>query len=656
MENPDRFNIPVVDFITTLMKEKFPDLDVSPGGAFYQAFVRPAAALMQPFRDRSNLVKRNQSLANYNVMSTEEMDRRAANFLVDRLSGTRAYGVQRVFFDTLRSVYIDTTAVFSDDADRRWNPVAATSLTATDLASNYVSETAEYYVDVSVVAEADGEEYRAAAGQVNRFANIAGATRTINPNDYFRGDNQESNTELYARIQQSITNKDLTKEDAIASVIEENFNSVRAVKVVGFGDSDMERDVVEAVISIDQVLRYSFCRKVNLPLDENGEVKWEDDDGNPIISPIGGYVGALVDLTGIDFNNIVLSFGPNTSTRVSVQPGYRTVLYAGYSGDPDEGEYSVTRVEEVPIEPNGEDVKVLRLDRAFSDPQMSSWNPTTDLDKYSYTILGAAYTTHFHVGGKIDAYIDSTADEEDYVVVNVLPEVASGFSEIPMVSTNPTNPSTNLPLFENNKTFRLPVLNILKVEQVDFEDDNLVERELLPDVNFVVVRAEKRGRYTQTQDDLLIIKGFESDGATPAFTGRRIKITYTTNPDIPLIQDFVDSTSVKDFTKDILVKPKNTAVLDIELSYEGALTTDQVDEILSEYIRSKGFGATVTTHEIDVLLAVFGVTDVQHPVSLRLRRDLGNGITESEASEDSLTAQETEVFYPASTLSLTKLA
>jgi hypothetical protein len=172
----------------------------------------------------------------------------------------------------------------------------------------------------------------------------------------------------------------------------------------------------------------------------------------------------------------------------------------------------------------------------------------------------------------------------------------------------------------------------------------------------VLVRAESRGRFTMATDDLLIIKGFESAGVTPAFTGRRIKINYTTNPDIPLIQAYVDSAPVKDVTKDILVKSKSLAVLDIELEYEGALSTTQVDEILSEYIKSKGFGGTVTAHEVDTLLAVFGITKVKHPIQFRMRRDLGNGVTESDTSEDSLTAKEVEVFYPADTLTLTKLA
>jgi hypothetical protein len=286
---------------------------------------------------------------------------------------------------------------------------------------------------------------------------------------------------------------------------------------------------------------------------------------------------------------------------------------------------------------------------------MSSWDPVTDFDKYSYSIVGGASTRAFHVGGKIDLYVDSTADEEDSVLIGVLPEESPGVSEIPVVDVNPTNPDTGLPLFESGKPFRLPTLNVLKVEQVDYEDASKVERELIAGLHYVYVSAESRGRFTQATNDVLIIKGFEDDGVTPAFTGRRIKVTYTTNQDIPLIQNWVNDLSRKDVTKDILVKPKKTAVLDIELSFTGSLEVSQVQEILDELIRSKGFGATITVHEIDAILAVFGVTNVKHPVSLRLRRDLGDGRTETASSQDSLTVQAREVFYPASTLSVTKV-
>jgi len=344
MADPNRYSIPVIEFLATLMREKQPGLNVSRGGPFYQAFLRPASTILQPFRDRTNTIKRNQSLVNYQVMSDQEMDRRASNFLVDRELGSRAYGVQRVYYDLPRSVVIDTTAVFLDDANRQWSPISSVAADEFDLAANVVVETAEYYIDVPVIAEAEGDEYRAEAGQVNRVLNVPGAVRTENPNDFSAGRGSETNTELYTRIAESITNKDLVKEAAISAAIKENFSSVRAVQVVGFGDPKMTRDVVNAVVSIDTILRYSFCQKVNLPLDENGDVKWLDADGNPIIAPLGGYVGAVVDLTGVDFNSVTIAAGYDPTVKISVQPGFRVQLYEGYTGDPDAGEHYVTRV------------------------------------------------------------------------------------------------------------------------------------------------------------------------------------------------------------------------------------------------------------------------------------------------------------------------
>lgn len=654
MADPNRFSLPIIEFLLQLMREQYPGLNLSRGSAFYQSNVLPFSLMLQPFRDRMNTIKRNQSLLNYQVMSDQEVDRRASNFLIGRKTGTRAYGIQRVFYEDLQSVFIDRNVVFFDDQDHRWNPISGIVMTEVEMASQLIPETSEYYVDVGIIAEAEGEEYVAEEGQINQFANIPNATRTLNPVRLAGGKGQETNTELVVRTETAITNRDLVKNDAIETAISEAFISVRNVKSIGYGDEDMERDIVEAVVSIDEILPFSFCQKVNLPLDENGEVNWFDSAGNPVISPIGGYVGAVVDLTGLDFNEIPLSSSASVTTYVSVQPGFRIRVFTAYNGDPDGGDYTVSRVDEVPIVPNGSLVKVCRLDKPFGDPQIASWDPVADFDKYSYSVLGSVTTKHFHVGGKIDVFVDSTADEETTVIVNVLPETAPGFVELPVTEANPTNPDTGLPLYENGQTFRIPMLSVLRVDQVDFEDDNVIERELISDVNYTFVTAESRGRFTQADNDVIIIKGFEDDGVTAAFTGRRIKIAYLTNPDIPLIQEFVNSGDQRDLTKDTLVKPKDTVILDVELTYEGDPGEEEVQQIVEEYIRSTGFGAAVTVHDIGTLLAMFGVEKINYPVQLRLRRSLGNGITESEFSEDSLTVGDVEVFFPNSPLSITK--
>lgn len=653
MPDPDLFSLPVLEFVTQVMREKFPNMNISRGGAFYQSFIKPAAFMLQPFRDRTNVIKRNQSLSNYQVMSDEEMDRRAADFVIDRKDGTYSFGTQRVFYDEVRAVYIDNGAVFFDDSDHRWSPIDGVVMSEIEMSSNLIPETGEYFVDVAVIAEKEGSEYKAEAGQVNQFSGVPGATRTLNPSDFSEALNIETNTELFSRITESITNRDLVKDEAISVAIIEAFDSVRTATSIGFGDPDMERDVVEAVVAVDQILQYSFCQKVNLPLDENGEVSWKDSSGNPIVVPLGGWVAAVTDMTGIDYHAVPLSAGKDYSTPVSVQPGFQVRMYTAYNGDPDGGDYTVSRVEFVPIEINGALTQVLRLDRAFADPQISSWNPVTDLDKYSYSVLGAVVTKHFHVGGKIDTYVDSTADEEDTVIVGVLPETAPGVTELPITSLIPINPDTGLPLFENGNGFRIPVVSILKIEQIDFENEDEIERELIPDINYVYVSAESRGRFTRAENDVLIIKGFEEDDVTPAFVGRRIKITYLTNPDIPLIQAFVDSRKRKDLSKNILIKPSDTAIVDVEFSFEGPLTLANAKTIVGEYIKSQGFGATLNASDISALMLLYGATKVHYPIQMRLRRDLGNGLTESASSTDSLTANSTEVFYPDTDLSIT---
>jgi hypothetical protein len=94
--------------------------------------------------------------------------------------------------------------------------------------------------------------------------------------------------------------------------------------------------------------------------------------------------------------------------------------------------------------------------------------------------------------------------------------------------------------------------------------------------------------------------------------------------------------------------------VDIELTYEGTTAVADVQAMLEEYIKGKGFGSTVSADDVVTLLRLFGVTKVVQPIQIHLRRDVGDGTTQSEVSEDSVTTQDDEVPYPAATLTVTQ--
>jgi len=663
INDKNRFSVPVEALVRQVLREQAPKLNVGAGSAVHDILITPASLLFQRFRDQTRVIQRNQSLANYAGMLPEELDRLAANFLVDRRQGEKATGSQRIVFATTQAVEVTTNVVFTDDAGRRFRPISRQTFSSAAVAANTIASTGEFFVDVNTIAEDVGDEYLAAAGAVTGVTGVPGALRTFNPLAYFGAANPEGNAELFARIKTSVTNRDLVKAVAIESAILAQFPTVKRVSVQGFGDPLMTRDVAQIALADQPLFSQSFCQKVNLPLDADGNVQWTDTNGDPITAPVGGFVGAVYDLLGLNYNALQVTQDGVTFEQVSVQQNFRLRLLN--EDDPDfvNNDYKIARVEEVPVAPGGDPVKVARIDRPFKDT--STVNVATNLADNPYQLFGFYNTNQFHIGGKVDVYVESSAVTPAEVVISSLPPASTDadvdVSEVPLTSTFVNSAGVNL--FEDGTGFQEPVQAIVRVEQVDAVDEDIVIRELEPDTHYALVRQEVRGRFTTATSDVLRIYGSEPvlDGLgnvlaeIPMFIGTRIKVTYLTSPDIPLIEAFLDNADNRDITKDIQVKTPVTVILDVELTFSGDATLQSVRDIITEYINGKPFGEAVTVNELVTVLALFNVQDVTMPVTLRSRYDTGAGSFVFAESEDRLALDPGQVWAADTDLSITKV-
>ena len=641
----NRFNIPVIEFLARRVGEEFPDLDFSDRSSLHDLLLFPSAVILQPNRDLLRVIARNVNLRNFQVMTEEELDALASNFLITRRAGDRARGVQRVFFRQARPVQIGQAASFFDDLGNRFVPTAFTSATQSQIEANVYSSTGEFYLDVPVMAVVEGAEGEAVAGSVTRVQGIAGATRTVNEKSFSAARDPDSNTELYARLLEGVTNRDLVKAPAIATAIKNAFSSVRAVEVVGFGDEAMTRDTVGVVLATETLFQRSYCRKVNLPLGIDGEVVFTDEDGAAILTPVGGYAGAIVDLLDADFAGVETTLDGQTITRVAVQPGFRIRFFDTGTGTDDVGDFVVARVAEVAIESGGTPVRAVILDR----PLASTTEEDDAIDRFPYTIVGNVSVNRFHIGGKIDVYVDSSADVERSVTTTITTDT-NGTAEIEIGVSGAVETTT----FEDGVGFETPVIAVLSVVQLD-PTTGAELTTLVPDLHYVLVRAERRGLFTTAVNDVLIIRGKDADGV-PLFQGARLRITYITNPDYASIQQFVDDPTRRDVTKSILVKAPEVALLDVDLEYRGDVAEADMKALLTDFIAGKGLGAEITVNEIVTALAYFGVTDVVMPVTLTSRYDAGTGVVETASSQDRLSIGRVRLFRAVADLSVRKLS
>ena len=73
---PD-YELPIEKFLVTKTQEHFPDFDLRQGTAYREMVIKPMTIFMQPYRDQVEVLKRNMSLQNFELMITEEMEEAA---------------------------------------------------------------------------------------------------------------------------------------------------------------------------------------------------------------------------------------------------------------------------------------------------------------------------------------------------------------------------------------------------------------------------------------------------------------------------------------------------------------------------------------------------------------------------------------------------
>lgn len=632
-----KFNFPIVQYLQQLVRDSRPELNTQVGSAIHDLVITPMSLIAQDVNDKINVLKQSSTLINYTVMTRSEMDKLAANFFIERRTGNRAYGVIRIYLTTKRPISI-TADNFASAADLRWSPITPKDYAIEDL--NFDPTTTEFYIDVAYEAVEAGEDYTLSKGDDVTIEGIT-ASRSSALYDFVIGTSEDTNADLYTRIQDSISNNELVKPTAIKKILQDTFTTIRNIAVIGYGDEGMDRDIVRVALPLEDMFGVNLCVKVQLPLDADGEVNWYDDLGNIITSPIGGWVGAIYDVNNKDFNNLAITWDGRNYTTTSVQPGFVVrFLSTGSISDPDVGDHYVARVESVPLTPGGVAQQIIRLNDSLNDTTLSS---------YQYKLLGTVGANSFHVGGKTDVALDDSSNEDLSVIVDYADEVdpaGSNVIEIPLTSEQVLHPSGSA-MFEDNTAFVEPVLMVVKVEQVSFGASTNIEKVLVPFRDYTVVRAEHRKKYTSAPYDVLRIMALEEIGGVSLnpYIGKRIKITYVANRQFTNIQEFLDSPSNK--TGDINVVYAKYVFADVRVSYRSdTLEQDTAVALISDYIKSTSFEASLSSSHITQLLLTAGATYVKQPLLISVNKLDTNGTTEIIETYDEVTLGIHEIFYP----------
>lgn len=235
-------------YVVDRLKTEHPTLDTSEGSGIRDLVLRPMVTMLAPLRREINAVALTQSLNNYEAMTREEVDSLLGNFFLSIQDGSLATGSVRVYFATPQASVIDSLVKFSTASGLSFFPRVVTSVTATTMALN--RDGSLYYVDVLCEAGEKGTAYNISAGEITKVETIIGAVRVSNLFGFQSGVDDETKATAVTRARESITTRTLATSRGIKTLITESYANIDKLQVIGFGDPEMKRDLVEGPQSI----------------------------------------------------------------------------------------------------------------------------------------------------------------------------------------------------------------------------------------------------------------------------------------------------------------------------------------------------------------------------------------------------------------------
>ena len=239
---PDPFSGDVAAFIRERLAASFPDMALTEADEAEDLIVRPMQVLIEPIVQEIKLAQMRSRLDRYTELSDTEVDAQMGNFFEARQRGGLARGSVRIYFNSPQSVSISIVHIATAPGDLSFLPDRPQQITAQQMGLNI--EGTEYYFDVDYVAQRRGEEYNVNENSIRSVANLPGAVRVRNLRKFRGGVARETSAEFVARVEQGRHDGSLATEPGALARIQRTFPEVQKMQVIGFGDIEMERDII----------------------------------------------------------------------------------------------------------------------------------------------------------------------------------------------------------------------------------------------------------------------------------------------------------------------------------------------------------------------------------------------------------------------------
>jgi hypothetical protein len=240
---PDPFTTDVQAFLRDILARNFPDLALSQVDALTEALVVPMDVALTPVTQEITRTLRSLSLRNPDQLTNEEAADLGANFLQEMERGDTAQGVARIYFNHPQAKRVDLTHTFFTPTGLVFVPREVQTISAEEMLLN--QEGSFYYMNVSVVASAPGRQYNLDPHQLSGVRGLTGVVRVTNPFPFRDGSDEQTAQEFIEELPLRVGSEGMSQPGGIINALKRALPSLTRIAVVGHGDPEMQRDVLQ---------------------------------------------------------------------------------------------------------------------------------------------------------------------------------------------------------------------------------------------------------------------------------------------------------------------------------------------------------------------------------------------------------------------------
>ena len=358
--NADR--IEAENIMEQFLVDKFnTDADFSKGSALRDLAINAMAYTFAFLKKERDYIRARQSLLLLGTLTGTDVDDAVdeilSNWFITRKTGRKSRGKVTVYISQNVSVSVPVTALFYKTTGLTFAPDTATTLSIReeDLfpIRNSNGTILTYGFSIPVIATGFGAEYDIDPGPFADYTRFSPyIIRVENQNQFSGGAGTETTEEMLERSSTAVTERSLNSPRAIDAVLRNEFSDLDAVSSIGYGDSEMIRDLV-AEEATGTRIHAGGCTDVflRMPITEGkvftGTVGGEFTDPRPHVTSfrddtvdnfsevqIGEILEIYNNAPSSEANRYVVKavspFGIEVSPR-SAFPGIRPTVEVGYS-------------------------------------------------------------------------------------------------------------------------------------------------------------------------------------------------------------------------------------------------------------------------------------------------------------------------------------